>query len=160
MCPLRGAQDFPHYWHFDRLWLPQAHELEPDGEGFLPRARWQRTLGYPEPQPLRAWKEASCVVGLGDPHLGKSSALRDYVAQLGQTVSADRIVAQNLADFQSTTELQQQVLQSAAIESWTTRTDTVWLVLDSLEPRRVWRRLPALRDWEHDTRQRGWSEAE
>jgi len=109
---------------------------------------------------LRAWKEAPCVVALGDPHLGKSSALRDYVAQLGQTVSADRIVAQNLADFQSTTELQQQVLQSAAIESWTTRTDTVWLVLDSLEPRRVWRRLPALRDWEHDTRQRGWSEAE
>ncbi len=86
---------------------------------------------------MRAWKEAPCVVALGDPHLGKSSALRDYVAQLGQTVSADRIVAQNLADFQSTTELQQQVFRSAAVESWTSRTDTVWLVLDSLDEVRM-----------------------
>src|SRR4051812_26052071 len=90
-------------WH--RRWVRQGELVPVDAHGFLALDEGTLLTGRRGPNAslltLADVADVACVVALGDPGLGKSTALQAHVEWLRARDPSARIIAHDLADLAS-----------------------------------------------------------
>lgn len=135
--PLRDRRDpRDSFLPWRRRWTRQGAEVPVDAAGFLARdddGMWFERGPRPDLVTLEDLADVPCVVALGDPGLGKSTALRAFVENLQQGDPAARVVAHDLADFESLEALTDRVFRSPTFEEWRDGDGMLHCVLDSFD---------------------------
>jgi hypothetical protein len=123
-----------------RFWSPHGALLQLDQVGFLPDP--EEPYGQaanPQSRRLGALKEIGCLVLLGEPGLGKSTALRSARSDLlNGTTDAEHLVLD--VDLGATGEeqvLRSRIFGSEIFQSWSQGEGTLHLQLDSLDEARL-----------------------
>ncbi len=122
-----------------RYWLPRGEPVVGDG-GFVAEPRSFRFL-VPVNNHLKTLDELDevrCLLLLGDPGLGKSYDIGEYVARLTarlQTAQAPtfEIIACDISEFDDREQIRRTIFESAAIQAWKQSNSLLYLVLDSLD---------------------------
>jgi hypothetical protein len=121
----------------ERFWCPREGAYALDDHGFLhdPDATWLRTQSA-NPAALRtdALREQRCLVLLGEPGAGKSTAIGDAERLVAHGVP---VVPFNLAAYGSEDRLVREVFDDPRVAAWSAGTSELSLVLDSLDEARA-----------------------
>lgn len=117
----------PMVLNWERFWHSNDAEVHLSMDGFLPdpHESWTQVLN-PNIKTLESM-DRQCVVLLGEPGMGKSTALSDYTSAHPESLLFD------LKDFGSEFSLQQDLFQSPSLLSRLSAVDVTSLCLDSLD---------------------------
>jgi hypothetical protein len=123
-----------------RFWLPPNEPLDLGDAGFLP-----------DPEQIfgRAWNPAAvgssqlpdvgCLILLGEPGLGKTTALRAHATELRERVGdgPDSVLAVDLGATGQETVLRSRIFESDRYKRWIENGGILHLLLDSLDEARI-----------------------
>jgi hypothetical protein len=119
-----------------RFWLPHAQPLRLDEVGFLPDPEDPYgQAANPQARSLGALKDVGCLVLLGEPGLGKSTALQ---SELTDPASEGELMLH--VDLGATGQeqvLRSRIFGSEIFQSWSQSEGTLRLQLDSLDEARL-----------------------
>jgi len=123
-----------------RFWTARDAELSLDG-GYLsdPEGPYAALLGANGPFSLDTLDDVPCVVMLGEPGSGKTTALDDEVRRLGNASCpaegglSDVVLHVDLRDYGEIADLQAGVFGHPEVLSWKAGTHQLTLALDSLD---------------------------
>jgi hypothetical protein len=123
-----------------RFWLPHTQPLRLDQVGFLPDP--ENPYGHaanPQARSLGALKDIGCLVLLGEPGLGKSTALRRERSDLltGARDGGELILDVDLGATGQEEILRSKIFGSEVFQSWSQSDGTLHLQLDSLDEARL-----------------------
>lgn len=123
-----------------RFWIPPDAELSLADGGFLPDPEDTYAAAFnPEVLPLSAVSRSRCLVLIGEPGLGKTTALaaeRQRVAR-GLDAQADATVAVDLGATRDERLLRARIFESEAFLQWQRGDGYLYLFLDSLDEARL-----------------------
>lgn len=121
-----------------RFWTARDAELRMDG-GYLsdPEGRYATLLGAHPAVALNTLDDVPCVVLLGEPGSGKTTALRDEVARLRAAAvdvgTTDVALHIDLRDYAEIADLRTAVFEHRELVRWKDETHRLTLCLDSLD---------------------------
>ncbi len=119
-----------------RFWCPRGGQASLADGGFLLDPASELAKYYPtDVVPFEAIRETQCLVLLGDPGIGKSTALRKEFEDARSAIAAVGDAAEwlDLRDFSSEERLERTLLDSDGIRGWRKSQNTLYLFLDSLD---------------------------
>lgn len=125
----------------ERFWCPRDGKYALDADGFLRDPNVTLVgVGSANPEALRNddLREGPCLVLLGEPGAGKSTAVRDDPLARGES----RILHVDLAAYGSEDRLVRDVFRCSEVIDWIAGDDELCLVLDSLDEAQA--RIPHL----------------
>ncbi len=123
-----------------RFWLPHAQLLRLEQTGFLPDPQDQYgQAANPQARSLAALKDISCLMLLGEPGFGKSTALRRERGDVATGVGDGDLLtlAVDLGATRDEEVLRSKIFGSEVFESWSHGEGTLHLQLDSLDEARL-----------------------
>jgi hypothetical protein len=123
-----------------RFWLPHAQLLRLEETGFLPNPEDQYgQAANPQARPLAALKDIGCLMLLGEPGLGKSTALRRERGDMATGVGHGDLltVAVDLGATRDEEVLRSKIFGSEVFQNWSHGEGTLHLQLDSLDEARL-----------------------
>jgi predicted NACHT family NTPase len=127
-------------YNWKRFWCPRGGRINLWDRGFLadPDGEWGSALN-PDVVPFQAVAQFPCLILLGEPGIGKSTALRGECdrAQEGAAKSGRETHWVDLQAYQTDSRLHQDVFESSALCSWRQGTHHLDLFLDSLDECRM-----------------------
>ncbi len=89
-----------------RHWTPVDRSHDGVDPFFVGDGNWYRMLLLPETRPLAEFVDAPCLFLLGEPALGKSTAIRQEADRLRETfLTGERVLRRNLAEVSSDSAL-------------------------------------------------------
>ena len=121
-----------HNW--SRFWVPQGKSISLDGSGFLYDPEDEHALFYYtdyQPSQLSELGDLPVAVLLGEPGIGKSTALRDESSRLRAEGKA--CLYRELNQYSSDTRLIGDIFDSEEIQAWKQGKYHLMLLLDSLD---------------------------
>lgn len=129
----------PHL-SWKRYWCPPTGTLPFTAAGYLldpdsVLAKWAK----PDIVPFEAISDTPCLLLLGEPGIGKSTALADDFRDLHGRLTAgeDNLLIKNLAKYGSDTRLVNEVFRDPVFLRWLRGTSSLHLLLDSLDECRL-----------------------
>ncbi len=127
-------------YDWKRFWNPREGRVNLSDGGFLvdPDQEWGSAMN-PDVVPFPAITRFPCLILLGEPGIGKSTALRSEHdrAERGAAMPGVKSLWVDLGAYQTDSLLHQDVFESAALCSWRQGTDHLDLFLDSLDECRM-----------------------
>jgi hypothetical protein len=123
-----------------RFWLPHTQPLRLDQVGFLPDPEGPYgQAANPQARALGALRDIGCLVLLGEPGLGKSTALRRERGDLltGAGDGGELILGVDLGASGQEEALRSRIFGSEVFQSWSQSEGTLRLQLDSLDEARL-----------------------
>ncbi|WP_020465611.1 hypothetical protein [Singulisphaera acidiphila] len=126
----------------DRYWYRRDSHIHLEADGFLrdPEHTDFDTESNPDLVRLLEVMDQDCLVMLGEPGMGKTTALtadRERIEE-GVRDSGDEIIWADLAEFGDETQLIREVFEGKAWEGWHASGKTLHLYLDSLDECRLY----------------------
>lgn len=129
-------------YDWTRYWYPKDNQLNFGKDGLLQRMDspfYSLLYGLPDPQQfveINSLFDVPCLVLLGEPGMGKSHALKEDSRQFLNT-NIDLGSFHNMADFETSSELDEEIFQNDGFSAWR-QTDAIYhLFLDSLDEARI-----------------------
>lgn len=118
----------------ERFWVRQTDVLDLSDVGFL-REPDEHHLPGPPPLPLAALEAIPALVLLGEPGMGKSTALGAELARIAAKAAdgGEVVLHVDLRDFSSDTLLHRRVFEAPEVASWLQGNSRLHLFLDSLD---------------------------
>ena len=116
------------HYPWKRFWYPLSTEYHLSDRGYLsdPEGEYGHILNR-DALSLEQLSNVPCLILLGEPGIGKSSALKDAVATLRF----------DLGDYQTDTSLSEDVFLNQDFITWERGTGSIVISLDSLDEGRV-----------------------
>lgn len=119
-----------------RFWYPRAGQISLADAGFLvdPESEYARYHSQ-DVRSFDAIAPSSCMVLLGEPGIGKSTALKAEFEATKASAEAvgDMAMSFDLRDYSSEERLERKVFKCDAVRSWLRGKNTLHLFLDSLD---------------------------
>jgi hypothetical protein len=126
----------PAVTSIDRVWVAHPGRLSYVDDGFVPDPDGPLAAYAPDVVKLPGSAGGTCLVLIGEPGLGKSTALRADAERTARVVrsGADELLTVNLGSTRQEAKLEQKIFGSAAWQSWLGATSGVLHVfLDGLD---------------------------
>ena len=131
---LRNCMTTPTF-NWRRFWCPREANLV-TSRGFLidPEGEHGRHFN-PDVVPFGAIQDTPCLALLGEPGIGKTTALDQHKAQLARQLAAsgDHFVWKDLNAYQTDSLLVQRVFENPAVAEWARGSGRLHLFLDSFD---------------------------
>jgi hypothetical protein len=118
----------PQHYPWRRFWYPRSADFRLTDRGYLidPEGEHGRLLN-PEAVSLDGLYSVPCLVLLGEPGIGKTTALRE----------ADATLKFDLGAYQTDTSLTEEVFRNPEVQAWSRGTHPLSLSFDGLDEGRV-----------------------
>lgn len=119
-----------------RFWYPRGGQISLADSGFLVDPESEYAPYYPQNvAPFDVIAHSPCLVLLGEPGIGKSTALKaEYKAtKVAAEVAGDTALFFDLRDYSSDERLERKVFKCDAVQAWLAGQRTLHLFLDSLD---------------------------
>lgn len=123
-------------YQWKRFWYPQGDPADLSDGGYLRDPDISRRFSYaPQPASSEALFEAPCLVLLGEPGIGKSTALKAFQAHTERQIAAtdERLLPVNLADCPTDNTLYRKLFDHPILQRWKEESFRLHLFLDSLD---------------------------
>jgi predicted NACHT family NTPase len=124
------------HFEWNRFWCPRSGHTVLDEHGFLldPETEYGLRLN-PDVVNFGTLAAQPCVVLLGEPGIGKSTALEDHRSQIEAEAqrAGEHILWRNLNPYTSDAHLVQSVFEDAQITAWRAGSGILHLFLDSVD---------------------------
>ena len=123
-------------YDWKRFWCPPAGHINLSDSGFLvdPDDPYGAALN-PDVVPWDSISQSACLILLGEPGIGKSSALESERKRtervLGET--GDQLLWVDLRRYESDQRLHEHVFESAVVKAWRNGTSRLHLFVDSMD---------------------------
>jgi hypothetical protein len=115
----------------DRFWLPAETQLPLIDRGFMPDPSNGPVSWVPEARTFEEISEIGCLMLIGEPGLGKTTALGREEARL--EAAGQLVHAVDLSSTQDEATLRAKVFEGRAWDHWRRGERTLHLILDSLD---------------------------
>ena len=117
-----------------RAWAPRGTPPSVDADGFRVRPRSSHvgqivTLGEARDRP--------CLVLLGEPGLGKSTAIAEEAMELRRDCAADAVLTIDLGSYGSDDQLSRDLFESGTWQTWLAGAHVLHLFADALDEARI-----------------------
>lgn len=123
-------------YSWKRFWCPAGDSVSLSDEGFLydPEGSYGKQIN-PNVVPFSRIQDSGCLVLLGEPGIGKTTALNQAVVAVREQAqtTGDAVLALNLGEFGDETRLVQDVFSLHEIAEWQSGSHILHLFLDSLD---------------------------
>lgn len=132
------AKVLEHNWR--RYWVSAEKDYPVDHMGFPINPVAEHAWYYQtEAAPFDKLTERRCLILLGDPGLGKTTALSEAYETAKAKVAGgpDQVMFRNLGEFESQSYLVDEVFRAPEVERWKNDGGTMHLFLDSLDEGRL-----------------------
>ncbi|MHC5917531.1 MAG: NACHT domain-containing protein [Nostoc sp.] len=123
-------------YNWKRFWCPNTGNIKLDYGGFLEDPELEHGhITNPDVVPFSAISHIPCLVLLGEPGIGKTTAAEQAYKQVQEQVreSKDDCLWFNLGDFDSNQDLSNRIFQNEIFIKWINGTHKLHLFLDSLD---------------------------
>ncbi|MHC5934409.1 NACHT domain-containing protein [Nostoc sp.] len=123
-------------YNWKRFWCPNTGNIKLDYGGFLEDPELEHGhITNPDVVPFSAISHIPCLVLLGEPGIGKTTAAEQAYKQVQEQVreSEDDCLWFNLGDFDSNQDLSNRIFQSEIFIQWINGIHKLHLFLDSLD---------------------------
>ncbi len=120
-------------YNWKRYWYPRESSIELSDGGYLykPDTAWGGLVN-PALVALESLADIPCLILLGEPGIGKTSAMENFEAFTRNTVGAATLWF-DLKGYQTESLLQEELFKSSAFQSWLAGTHQLHLFLDGLD---------------------------
>jgi hypothetical protein len=120
-------------YNWKRFWCPREGTFALIDGGYLadPDEKYGAIFNK-DLKPLSEWDSATCLVLLGEPGIGKSTAVQEYF-QPNSGVAPASVILKNLNQYGDETRLISDLFGVPEITEWVSGTHEITLVLDSLD---------------------------
>jgi hypothetical protein len=142
MSLLQRRNRRPEHFDWTRYWLPRGGAVDDDG-GYLVEPEAERFLGQANAhvRTLDELDDVPCLLLLGDPSIGKSHEIEDYVARLTERQAVEsagstqtlHIIAHDITEFDNREQLRQAMFTNDVVDTWRRGEGLLYLILDSLD---------------------------
>ncbi len=120
----------PFYKSWKRFWYPRGKTINRDYGGYLPDPETEYgRFSNPDVVPFESIASMPCLVLLGEPGIGKSTATRHAVEE----VTKEACLWFPLGDYDSDSGLCNAVFGNETFQTWLNGTHRLYLFLDSLD---------------------------
>jgi predicted NACHT family NTPase len=123
-------------YHWSRFWCPREAQYSLADRGYLvdPTTETGKSL-QPEVRSFEHINESQCLIMLGEPGIGKSTALATEHGQIDESVKqdGDATLWINLRSYQTDIRLQQSLFDHPIFKDWLEGQHRLHLFLDSLD---------------------------
>lgn len=135
MTPIAVSGDITERLAWERFWVPRESRISLFGDGYLPDPTSEiGRLLNPDVVALGNLREAPCLVLLGEPGMGKSTAIGDAVAVIRAASDGVTVLHHHdLKPYGSEDRLVREVFRSPEVQAWAAGHHTLHLVLDSVD---------------------------
>ena len=127
-------------YQWKRFWCPREGRYDLSDEGFLsdPDGEYSKFVQTDVLSSDRI-AEIPCVALLGEPGIGKSTALRDLKQELMQLhmISEAKLICLNLNEYGSEERLIKDIFECGKFQKWENSNEKDYLLLDSLDECRI-----------------------
>lgn len=123
-------------YNWKRFWCPNTGNIKLDYGGFLEDPELEHGhITNPDVVPFSAISHIPCLVLLGEPGIGKTTAAEQAYKQVQEQVQEleDDCLWFNLGDFDSNQDLSNRIFQNETFIKWINGTHKLHLFLDSLD---------------------------
>jgi hypothetical protein len=121
-----------------RYWIPEGKEIPLYDAGFMLDPEGPLGAGLPEARALDALRDTHCLVLIGEPGLGKTTAMRaEYRSVIRSLPSEDRALLIELGFTRVGAELREAIFGSEEFKEWLEGEGRLFLFLDSLDEARL-----------------------
>jgi predicted NACHT family NTPase len=118
------------FYKWKRFWYPRGKTINPDDGGYLPDPEIEYgRFSNPDVVPVESIGSIPCLVLLGEPGIGKSTATRHAVEE----VSKEACLWFPLGDYDSDSGLCNAIFGNETFQTWLNGTHRLYLYLDSLD---------------------------
>jgi hypothetical protein len=132
MAGLKSRYEAPRYW------LPEGQEIPVIDSGFMPDRQGPLAAVLPDAKSLVELADTSCLVLIGEPGLGKSTAMKaEYKRIAASLLPEDRAQLVELGFTRVAAELRREIFESSAFREWREGDGRLFLFLDSLDEARM-----------------------
>jgi hypothetical protein len=141
MALLQRRNRRPEHFNWIRYWLPRGGTVDDNG-GYLAEPGTERYLRKANThlRTLDELDDVRCLLLLGDPSLGKSHEIEDYVARLterqldnARDTETFQIIAHDITEFDNRDQLRQAVFANEVVDGWRRGKGLLYIILDSLD---------------------------
>ena len=126
----------PPVYPWKRFWYPREGQASLADGGFLldPDSEYAKYYTT-DVVPFDSIRDTQCLVFLGEPGIGKSTALKTEFESVGRAIfgSGDRALWFDLRDFSSDERLERKILECEQIQAWLGTQGMLHLFLDSFD---------------------------
>lgn len=122
-----------------RFWCLRGSQYCLDGDGFVydPEAEYGR-FANPGMQTLATFSQASCLVLLGEPGLGKTTELKmEYERVWQENLESTIVLKFNLNGYSTDSRICSEIFDSKEVKDWIDSQKLLYLFLDSLDEGRL-----------------------
>ncbi len=121
-------------YHWKRFWCKAGERVNLSDDGFLvdPDAKYGSLLNQSPSRSSANVSTAPCLILLGEPGIGKSTALKDEYEQTRESRD-DSVIWVDLRRYQTDQRLHEDVFESPAIKSWLAGSHRLHLFIDSMD---------------------------
>jgi hypothetical protein len=121
-----------------RFWLPEGQEIPVFDAGFMPDPAGFWSGAVPDGRPLAGLSDIACLILIGEPGLGKSTALRaEYERIQVELGNEDRAHFVELGCTRQAETLREEIFGSPEYTGWLAGEGRLHLFLDSLDEARL-----------------------
>lgn len=132
---MAGEQD---RYEAPRYWLPEGKEIPLLDAGFMLDPEGPLAAALPEAKSLLDLRDVPCLVLIGEPGLGKSTAMKAEHRSISETLGPeDRALLVELGFTRVASELREAVFGSDEFRDWLEGEGQLFLFLDSLDEARL-----------------------
>jgi hypothetical protein len=135
-----GRRRFVKQGRFEapRYWIPEGKEIPLYDAGFMPDPEGPFGAGLPDTRSLDQLRDTNCLVLIGEPGLGKTTAMEAEYRSIATSLSPeDRALLVELGFTRVGTELREAIFGSNEFTEWLESEGRLFLFLDSLDEARV-----------------------
>jgi len=115
-----------------RFWVPREGIVRLDNNGYMIDPEGSGHYMNPDVVPFDAISHIPCLALLGEPGIGKTFALQD-IASRSERKEGTSVLVIDLRSYSDQGLLHRAIFESAEVLSWVNSTDTLEIILDSLD---------------------------
>ncbi|HOC93377.1 MAG TPA: hypothetical protein PKH33_13560 [bacterium] len=121
-------------FNWKRFWCPRIGHINCGDEGYLYDPESEYAMFHPsDVVPFEKISETKCLVLLGEPGIGKTTAVEKEINALKERVTDDKILHFHLGEFGNEERLFKIVFEDIAFVNWRNGAHNLHLFLDSLD---------------------------